>query len=129
MSSVTEVAVPTSDFDGNAPVNGSRCMASTFSESLYWRRSARRYELAGLAAWMLAALSCVVFLAILLAARNLLVPAVLLVPLACVMVLAGRWCDRNSRDAWDFDVPVVPVRGCVDDREGDHGGRLSDRPA
>ena len=60
MSSVTEVAVPTSDFDGNAPVNGSRCMASTFSESLYWRRSARRYELAGLAAWMLAALSCVV---------------------------------------------------------------------
>ena len=50
MSSVTEVAVPTSDFDGNAPVNGSRCMASTFSESLYWRRSARRYELAGLAA-------------------------------------------------------------------------------
>lgn len=68
MSSVTEVAVPTSDFDGNAPVNGSRCMASTFSESLYWRRSARRYELAGLAAWMLAALSCVVFLAILLAA-------------------------------------------------------------
>lgn len=38
MSSVTEVAVPTSDFDGNAPVNGSRCMASTFSESLYWRR-------------------------------------------------------------------------------------------
>ena len=71
MSSVTEVAVPTSDFDGNAPVNGSRCMASTFSESLYWRRSARRYELAGLAAWMLAALSCVVFLAILLAARNL----------------------------------------------------------
>lgn len=54
MSSVTEVAVPTSDFDGNAPVNGSRCMASTFSESLYWRRSARRYELAGLAAWMLA---------------------------------------------------------------------------
>lgn len=25
MSSVTEVAVPTSDFDGNAPVNGSRC--------------------------------------------------------------------------------------------------------
>ena len=44
MSSVTEVAVPTSDFDGNAPVNGSRCMASTFSESLYWRRSARRYD-------------------------------------------------------------------------------------
>lgn len=40
MSSVTEVAVPTSDFDGNAPVNGSRGMASTFSESLYWRRSA-----------------------------------------------------------------------------------------
>ena len=65
MSSVTEVAVPTSDFDGNAPVNSSRCMASTFSESLYWRRSARRYELAGLAASMLAALSCVVFLAIL----------------------------------------------------------------
>lgn len=102
MSSVTEVAVPTSDFDGNAPVNGSRCMASTFSESLYWRRSARRYELLGLVSWMLAALSCVVFLAILLAARNLLLPAVLLVPLACVMVLAGRWCDRNSRDAWDF---------------------------
>ncbi len=102
MSSVTEVAVPTSDFDGNVPVNGSRCMASTFSESLYWRRSARRYELVGLAAWMLAALSCVVFLAILLAVRNLFVPAVLLVPLACGMVLVGRWCDRNSRDAWDF---------------------------
>ena len=33
MSSVTEVAVPTSDFDGNAPANGSRDMASTFSES------------------------------------------------------------------------------------------------
>lgn len=99
MSSVTEVAVPTSDFDGNAPVNGSRCMASTFSESLYWRRSARRYELAGLAASMLAALSCVVFLAILLAARNLLLPGFALVPvLACV----GCWCDRNSRDAWDF---------------------------
>ena len=48
MSSVTEVAVPTSDFDGNAPANGSRDMASTFSESLYWRRSARRYELLGL---------------------------------------------------------------------------------
>jgi hypothetical protein len=67
MSSVTEVAVPTSDFDGNAPANGSRDMASTFSESLYWRRSARRYELLGLVSWMLAALSCVVFLAILLA--------------------------------------------------------------
>lgn len=80
MSSVTEVAVPTSDFDGNAPVNGSRCMASTFSESLYWRRSARRYELAGLAASMLAALSCVVFLAILLAARNLLLPGFALLP-------------------------------------------------
>lgn len=61
MSSVTEVAVPTSDFDGNAPANGSRDMASTFSESLYWRRSARRYELLGLVSWMLAALSCVVF--------------------------------------------------------------------
>ena len=70
MSSVTEVAVPTSDFDGNAPANGSRDMASTFSESLYWRRSARRYELLGL-------VSC---------------------GLACV----GCWCDRNSRDAWDF---------------------------
>lgn len=57
MSSVTEVAVPTSDFDGNAPANGSRDMASTFSESLYWRRSARRYELLGLVSWMLAALS------------------------------------------------------------------------
>ena len=87
MSSVTEVAVPTSDFDGNAPVNGSRCMASTFSESLYWRRSARRYELAGLAAWMLAALSCVVFLAILLAARNLLLPGFALVPVACFGLL------------------------------------------
>ena len=36
MSSVTEVAVPTSDFDGNAPANGSRDMASTFSE--FWCR-------------------------------------------------------------------------------------------
>ena len=52
MSSVTEVAVPTSDFDGNAPANGSRDMASTFSESLYWRRSARRYELLGLVSWL-----------------------------------------------------------------------------
>ena len=95
MSSVTEVAVPTSDFDGNAPVNGSRDMASTFSESLYWRRSARRYELA-------AALSCVVFLAILLAARNLLLPGFALVPVACGLACVGCWCDRNSRDAWDF---------------------------
>ena len=89
MSSVTEVAVPTSDFDGNAPVNGSRCMASTFSESLYWRRSARRYELAGLAAWLLAA-------------RNLLLPGFALVPVACGLACVGCWCDRNSRDAWDF---------------------------
>ena len=96
MSSVTEVAVPTSDFDGNAPVNGSRCMASTFSESLYWRRSARRYELAGLAAWMLAALSCVVFLAILLAARNLLLPGFALVrwPAAWLVWVAGATGTR-----------------------------------
>ena len=96
MSSVTEVAVPTSDFDGNAPVNGSRCMASTFSESLYWRRSARRYELAGLAVWMLAALSCVVFLAILLAARNLLLPGFALVPVACgwLVWVAGATVTR-----------------------------------
>ena len=84
MSSVTEVAVPTSDFDGNAPVNGSRCMASTFAAS------------------MLAALSCVVFLAILLAARNLLLPGFALVPVACGLACVGCWCDRNSRDAWDF---------------------------
>ena len=89
MSSVTEVAVPTSDFDGNAPVNGSRCMASTFSESLYWRRSARRYELLGLVSWMLAA-------------RNLLLPGFALVPVACGLACVGCWCDRNSRDAWDF---------------------------
>ena len=94
MSSVTEVAVPTSDFDGNAPVNGSRCMASTFSESLYWRRSARRYELAGLAAWMLAALSCVVFLAILLAARNLLLPGFALGPAAWLVWVAGATVTR-----------------------------------
>lgn len=96
MSSVTEVAVPTSDFDGNAPVNGSRCMASTFSESLYWRRSARRYELAGLAASMLAALSCVVFLAILLAARNLLLPGFALVPVpaAWLVWVAGATVTR-----------------------------------
>ena len=102
MSSVTEVAVPTSDFDGNAPANGSRDMASTFSESLYWRRSARRYELLGLVSWMLAALSCVVFLAILLAARNLLLPGFALVPVACGLACVGCWCDRNSRAAWDF---------------------------
>ena len=89
MSSVTEVAVPTSDFDGNAPVNGSRCMASTFSESLYWRRSARRYELLGLVSWMLAA-------------RNLLLSGFALVPVACGLACVGCWCDRNSRDAWDF---------------------------
>lgn len=89
MSSVTEVAVPTSDFDGNAPANGSRDMASTFSESLYWRRSARRYELLGLVSWMLAALSCVVFLAILLAARNLLLPGFALVPVACGLALVA----------------------------------------
>ena len=47
MSSVTEVAVPTSDFDGNAPVNSSRCMASTFSESLYWRFDAGRVVVRG----------------------------------------------------------------------------------
>lgn len=93
MSSVTEVAVPTSDFDGNAPVNGSRDMASTFSESLYWRRSARRYELAGLAASMLAALSCVVFLAILLAARNLLLPGCRW-PAAWLVWVAGATVTR-----------------------------------
>lgn len=106
MSSVTEVAVPTSDFDGNAPANGSRDMASTcspgFPESLYWRRLGRRYELLGLASWIVATVAVVVFVAVLIAARSLLAPAVLLVPLACGMVLAGRWCDRNSRDAWDF---------------------------
>lgn len=96
MSSVTEVAVPTSDFDGNAPANGSRDMASTFSESLYWRRSARRYELLGLVSWMLAALSCVVFLAILLAARNLLLPGFALVPVACGLLVwvAGATVTR-----------------------------------
>lgn len=102
MSSVTEVAVPTSDFHGNTPTSGSRGIASTFSESLYWRRSARRYELLGLASWMLAALSCVAFMAILLAVRNLLLPGFALVPLACGLAYAGRWCDRNARDAWDF---------------------------
>ena len=85
MSSVTEVLVA-SDSDGTACAGVSRCMASTcfpgFPESLYWRRLGRRYELLGLASWV--------------------VPAVFLVPLACVMVLVGRWCDRNSRDAWDF---------------------------
>ena len=55
-----------------------------------------------LAAWMLAALSCVVFLAILLAARNLLLPGFALVPVACGLACVGCWCDRNSRDAWDF---------------------------
>lgn len=102
MSSVTEVAVPTSDFHGNALASGSRGTASTFSESLYWRRSARRYELLGIAVWMLAALSCLVFLAILLAARNLILPGFALVPVACGLAYAGRWCDRNARDAWDF---------------------------
>lgn len=105
MSSVTEVAVPTSDFDGNAPVNGSRCMASTFSESLYWRRSARRYELAGLAAWTLAALSCVVFLAILLAARNLLLPGFALVPVAS----APRDGSQDFYLSMMLDVPVPRV--------------------
>lgn len=51
---------------------------------------------------MLAALSCVVFLAILLAARNLLLPGFALVPVACGLACVGCWCDRNSRDAWDF---------------------------
>lgn len=105
MSSVTEVLVA-SDSDGTACAGVSRCMASTcfpgFPESLYWRRLGRRYELAGLAAWMLAALSCVVFLAILLAARNLLLPGFALVPVACGLACVGCWCDRNSRDAWDF---------------------------
>lgn len=95
MSSVTEVAVPTSDFDGNAPANGSRDMASTFSESLYWRRSARRYELAGLAAWMLAALSCVVFLAILLAASILVIAVVII--LAASYLLTFALCRAATR--------------------------------
>ncbi|MDU5298524.1 MAG: hypothetical protein E6586_12600, partial [Bifidobacterium scardovii] len=46
-----------------------RGVASTFPdfpESLYWRRSARRYVLLGLVSWMLSALSCVVFMAVLL---------------------------------------------------------------
>ena len=105
MSSVTEVLVA-SDSDGTACAGVSRCMASTcvpgFPESLYWRRLGRRYELLGLASWVVAAVAVVVFVAVLIAARDLLVPAVFLVPLACVMVLVGRWCDRNSRDAWDF---------------------------
>lgn len=46
--------------------------------------------------------SCVVFLAILLAARNLLLPGFALVPVACGLACVGCWCDRNSRDAWDF---------------------------
>ena len=66
------------------------------------RAYARRYELLGLVSWMLAALSCVVFLAILLAARNLLLPGFALVPVACGLACVGCWCDRNSRDAWDF---------------------------
>lgn len=102
MSSVTEVAVPTSDFDGNAPREWFAVHGVYIFRIPVWRRSARRYELAGLAAWMLAALSCVVFLAILLAARNLLLPGFALVPVACGLACVGCWCDRNSRDAWDF---------------------------
>ena len=75
---------------------------SGFPESLCWRRLGWRYELPGPASWIVAAVAVVVFVAVLIAARDLLVPAVFLVPLACVMVLVGRWCDRNSRDAWDF---------------------------
>ena len=82
-----------------------RGVASTFPdfpESLYWRRSARRYVLLGLVSWMLSALSCVVFMAVLLAARWLFPSGFVLVPLACGLACAGRWCDRSSRDAWDF---------------------------
>ena len=60
-----------------------------------WRRLGRRYELPGPASWIVAAV--VVFVAVLIAARDLLVPAVLLVPLACVMVLVVRLLASLAR--------------------------------
>ena len=102
MSSVTEVLVA-SDSDGTACAGVSRCMASTcfpgFPESLYWRRLGRRYELLGLLRGSGSRISSVQFMSIM---CSFALSAVFLVPLACVMVLVGRWCDRNSRDAWDF---------------------------
>ena len=56
---------------------------SGFPESLCWRRLGRRYELPGPASWI--------------AARDLLVSAVLLVPLACVMVLVVRLLASLAR--------------------------------
>ena len=48
---------------------------SGFPESLCWRRLGRRYELPGPASWIVAAVAVVVFVAVLIAARDLLVPA------------------------------------------------------
>lgn len=62
-----------------------------------WRRLGRRYELPGPASWNVAAVAVVVFVAVLIAARDLLVPAVLLVPLACVMVLVVRLLASLAR--------------------------------
>ena len=62
-----------------------------------WRRLGRRYELPGPASWIVAAGAVVVFVAVLIAARDLLVPAVLLVPLACVMVLVVRLLASLAR--------------------------------
>ena len=46
------------------------------------------------------------------------------------MTVGARSLDNEERSNFrGLHVPVVPVRGCVDDREGGHGGRLSDRPA
>ena len=46
---------------------------------------------------LLLPLAVVVFVAVLIAARDLLVPAVLLVPLACVMVLVVRLMASLAR--------------------------------
>lgn len=62
-----------------------------------WRRLGRRYELPSPASWIVAAVAVVVFVAVLIAARDLLVPAVLLVPLACVMVLVVRLLASLAR--------------------------------
>lgn len=95
---------PVADGDAFHPVvvpipveRGDAQAQSGFPESLYWRRLGRRYELLGLASWIVAAVAVVVFVAVLIAARDLLVPAVLLVPLARVMVLVVRLLASLAR--------------------------------
>ncbi len=46
------------------------------------------------------------------------------------MTVGARSLDNEERSNFrDYMSLLSLSRGCVDDREGGHGGRLSDRPA